>query len=454
MAAYLCRLNHIALHVLNGGKTVHDLVTKFKFNLFAARLTEKSRQLALRKGSAVFIVNERLNQPSEGGKTNGQTRSVLPQRGAKEKTRVFTLDHGSIRNQTRSEFLYDVQPSYVVDTACNVCFEVEDVESSNRRLSEQGCDVLVPPTVVEDDQGFVTYAVVKSVVGNVCHTLIDRSKYEGQFLPGFQGVQNSSPVDGHDSKITHFDHITYACPRRSSVEIIRWYEKHFGFHSFFINRNEDAEEGYVLDQNGIGLRLRGMQYWKCSRAGMKPSSTDMKEPDCKFVLAESLPQQGRNQVDSFLEQHSGPGILHVGLYTQDIVSTAHTLAKAGVHFFSPPPAYYSEVEKQQEIVDAGYDPQLLSHYGILLDTELCEDLSDPKSLCQDTSNKNKRYLLQVFTKPIFAEDTFYLELIERKGASGFGEGNIRALWRSMQTYIDSEGRGEQEKNPGPVPVQN
>lgn len=49
-----------------------------------------------------------------------------------------------------------------------------------------------------------------------------------------------------------------------------------------------------------------------------------------------------------------------------------------------------------------------------------------------------RYLLQVFTKPIFAEDTFFLELIERRGATGFGEGNIKALWRSVQAYMENE----------------
>lgn len=49
-----------------------------------------------------------------------------------------------------------------------------------------------------------------------------------------------------------------------------------------------------------------------------------------------------------------------------------------------------------------------------------------------------RYLLQVFTKPIFAEDTFFLELIERRGATGFGEGNIRALWRSVQAHMENE----------------
>lgn len=55
-----------------------------------------------------------------------------------------------------------------------------------------------------------------------------------------------------------------------------------------------------------------------------------------------------------------------------------------------------------------------------------------------------RYLLQVFTKPIFAEDTFFLELIERRGATGFGEGNIKALWRSVQAHMENERRRSQD----------
>ncbi|MEQ2272071.1 hypothetical protein XENORESO_014216 [Xenotaenia resolanae] len=206
-----------------------------------------------------------------------------------------------------------------------------------------------------------------------------------------------------------------------------------------------------------------MQYWKCSKAGITLPFTDKKEPDCKFVIAESLPHQGkkiqsnisdysivngitasllyilgRNQVDTFLEQHTAAGIQHVALYTKNIVSAAHTMAKAGVHFFSPPPAYYTEVGKRREIEEAGHDPQMLSEHGILLDTDLQQDPSS-----QRECSENRRYLLQVFTKPLFAEDTFFLELIERRGATGFGEGNIRALWRSVQAYMENERRDSQ-----------
>lgn len=133
------------------------------------------------------------------------------------------------------------------------------------------------------------------------------------------------------------------------------------------------DEGFVINQEGIGLRLTAMEYWKCSKAGITLPSLNKKEPDCKFVIAESLPEQGtascshvlgvkspalnitktamlcvcvcagRNQVDTFLQKHRTAGIQHIGLYTQDIVSTARTMAEAGVQFFSPPFAYYTEV---------------------------------------------------------------------------------------------------------------
>ncbi|KAJ8284759.1 hypothetical protein COCON_G00036090 [Conger conger] len=238
--------------------------------------------------------------------------------------------------------------------------------------------------------------------------------------------------------------------RKSTPDVMRWYEKYFGFQRFFIDRDEDVNEGFVLNENGIGLRLTAMEYWKCSESGlMLPFKGD--EPDCKFVIAESLPEQGRNQVDSFLEKHEGAGIQHIGLSTQDIVSTAQSLAQAGVEFFSPPPAYYTEVGKQQEMVDAGHDPELLSRYGILLDTDLRQDTSDPDGGLDPA--KSNRYLLQIFTKPIFAEDTFFLELIERRGASGFGEGNIRALWRSVQAYMESQKEKTGEHNSESVTAQ-
>ncbi|XP_051968822.1 4-hydroxyphenylpyruvate dioxygenase-like protein [Xyrauchen texanus] len=412
MAAYVKRLHHISLHVSNVDKVAHDLVSRFQFNVFAARLTDRAKQLAIRRGTAVFVLNERAKEPLQS--VNGHL------------ARAATTEH-----------TYEAHAHYPVDTVCNVCFEVQDVEGSSRDLRDQGCEFILPPTEARDDRGLVRFSIIKSIVGNVCHTLIDRSQYQGAFLPGFHQVgTDTQTADGSPCPITHFDHITYACPRRSSPHIRHWYEKIFGFQRFLINRNEDVEEGFVLEHEDIGLRLTAMDYWNCSESGIKLPFRDATESDCKFVIAESLAQQGSNQVDTFLEQHGGAGIQHIGLYTEDIVSTAGTLTRAGVQFFSPPPAYYTEMGKQQEIMDAGLDPHTLSQFGILLDTDVHMDSDSPIAAGQ-------RYLMQVFAKPLFGEDSFYLELIERKGARGFGEGNVRALWRSVQASMNEDHRNQQ-----------
>lgn len=221
MAAYLSRLHHISLHVSNVDKLAQELVAKLRFRVFAARLTAGARQLAFRKGAAVFVVTER---PSCGGEHRNRNRRLTHSHGDSD------AEPGRAGN-----ILYDVRPHYSVDSACNVCFEVEDVERSSESLRARGCDLLVPPTRVRDDSGLVTYSVVKSVVGNVCHTLVDTSRYRGPFLPGFSEIGTETEEDAR-CPVTHFDHVAYACPRCSTAEVMRWYERNFGFQRFFISR--------------------------------------------------------------------------------------------------------------------------------------------------------------------------------------------------------------------------
>uniref|UniRef100_A0A4W3HLL7 4-hydroxyphenylpyruvate dioxygenase-like n=1 Tax=Callorhinchus milii TaxID=7868 RepID=A0A4W3HLL7_CALMI len=352
-------LSHISFHVGSSEALCRELRGRYGFRLWGSRVTASAEQQVLRKGSAVFIVNQR-----PGGRPRARAQA-------------------SAWPSPSGGFLYDVAPAPGVDTAANVCFEVRRVEEAARRLSGLGCRVLVPPRRVEGEGGLgpVTYTVLRSALGNVCHTLVDRSAYSGDFLR------------------------------------IKWQL------FFYDSWNEDVNEGYVIEGNDVGLRLTAMRYWKCSEVGMSIPATKEKKMDCKFVIAESLPYQGKNQVDTFLQQHHGAGIQHVGLYTTDIVSTSKCLMDNGVQFFFPPPAYYTETSKRQEIMEVGQDPDVLLKYGVLLDASLFVSF---------------RYLMQVFTKPLFSEDTFFLELIERKGAAGFGEGNIRALWKSLQTYIDQK----------------
>uniref|UniRef100_A0A663M7Y5 VOC domain-containing protein n=1 Tax=Athene cunicularia TaxID=194338 RepID=A0A663M7Y5_ATHCN len=176
MAALLSRPCFISLHMPYRQGWAQDLANTFRFQPVAVRETPRVRQLALRRGSAVFLVNQRL-APGPAS----------------------TSSH---------DFLYDVDPRPALGTASNVCFEVDDVPGLCKRLQSQGCSLPVPPTEVRDDDGSVTYGVASSIVGNVSHTLLDRSRYWGPFLPGFQPIQGapslpvlSSPTLGQDAAV-------------------------------------------------------------------------------------------------------------------------------------------------------------------------------------------------------------------------------------------------------------
>ncbi|NXJ89291.1 HPDL protein, partial [Corythaixoides concolor] len=393
MAASLSRPCFISLHVPYRQGWAQDLANTFRFQPVAVRETPRVRQLALQRGSAIFLVNERLAP----GPTSASSRDLL----------------------------YDVDPRSALGTASNVCFEVDDVPGLCKRLQSWGCSLPVPPTEVRDDGGSVTYGVASSIVGNVSHTLLDRSRYRGPFLPGFQPIQGvpSATEDGID--ITHFDHITYVCPRGGAEAALNWYQRCFGFHRFLLNPRERPAEGYVLGGQGVGMLLLALQSTQSALAH-----------GCKLVLAESLSEDGANQVDTFLEQHGGAGIQHVGLRTTNIVATTRALQQRGARFFTPPATYYSQRSKEEEIRGAGQDPCTLAELGILLDTTVPGDKGWPGA--DAAESPSQEYLMQIFTHPVFSEETFFLELIDRRGAQGFGEGNIRALWKAVQVYMDQQ----------------
>lgn len=327
------------------------------------------------------------------------------------------VNENSQETLIRSSLLYDWPvPLPSADTACNVSYEVEDLPGLCRRLADKGCHLLVPPTEICDDDGSLSYCVVKSVVGNVNHTLIDRTRYRAPFLPGFQLLQ-SDDVSAED--VTSVDHVTYACPRGSTPRVIDWYRRCFGFQHFPLSSREDPERGFEIRGPEIGLRLTSIECPGRNEVG-------------KIVISESLPQSGNNQIDQFLRHHREGGIQHAGLATPHIFKAASVFAQCGVLFAVQPPSYYTAPQKQAEILSAGLAPQHLSQFGILLDSSA------------GLAEKDGGILLQVFAEPLFSKDSFYLELIERRGAQGFGEGNIRALWRSMQDMMEDLSQKQQE----------
>ncbi|XP_013377116.1 PREDICTED: 4-hydroxyphenylpyruvate dioxygenase-like protein [Chinchilla lanigera] len=362
MAARARGLCHVAFHVPAGQPLARSLQRLFGFQPLAAREAGGWRQLALRSGDAVFLVNEGAGP---------------------------------------GEPLYGVDPRHAVPSATNLCFEVEDPAAAVRALAAQGCRVQVPPVSVRDAQGAATYAVLSSPAGNLSLTLLARAGYRGRFLPGFRPVP-SAPGPGW---VSHVDHLTLACTAGSSPALRRWFHDCLGFRHLPLSPGEDPELGLeVAARSGRGgLRLTALQTPTCSAV---PT----------LVLAESLPgaTSTQDQVEQFLARHRGPGLQHVGLYTPNILDAAKGMVVAGGELLAPPEAYYRQPGKEGQIRAAGHQPSLLAQQGILIDGE------------------KGKFLLQVFTKSLFAEGTFFLELIQRQGATGFGQENIRALWQSVE----------------------
>jgi 4-hydroxyphenylpyruvate dioxygenase len=125
-------------------------------------------------------------------------------------------------------------------------------------------------------------------------------------------------------------------------------------------------------------------------------------------------------VGTFLERFRGPGIQHLALATNDIVSTMEVLRGRGIQFMSTRPGYY---DQQRELIEElGLPLDDLARLGILVDAD------------------EEGSLLQVFTMPVVARPTLFLELIERRGASGFGVANIRWLAKAAEDAIGNAAR--------------
>ena len=196
------------------------------------------------------------------------------------------------------------------DTVFNVALEVKDVGKAVDTVKRNNGKIIREPETFADCDGEVESAVIGTPVGNVVHTLLNASGYKGVFLPGYlasdnkMALQESGYVTSTNSSspktvlgdriLTHFDHITFACPLGTSQAIMKWYEKCFGFTRFNISSDESAD-GFIVQSSiqgaSIGMKLTAMQYWFCSESEL---AIDTDEPGggVKFVFAEPLPGQG------------------------------------------------------------------------------------------------------------------------------------------------------------------
>jgi 4-hydroxyphenylpyruvate dioxygenase len=132
----------------------------------------------------------------------------------------------------------------------------------------------------------------------------------------------------------------------------------------------------------------------------------------KLPINEPAPGRKKSQIEEYLEFYYGPGVQHIALNTSDIVTTVHDLQERGIEFLQTPRNYYEDV---------------LDRVG-----HIAEDIKDLAELSILVDHDEEGYLLQIFSKPVVNRPTVFFEVIERKGARGFGEGNFKALFEALE----------------------
>ncbi|WP_028997136.1 4-hydroxyphenylpyruvate dioxygenase [Azohydromonas australica] len=270
-------------------------------------------------------------------------------------------------------------------SACGLAFRVKDSHKAYAMALEQGAQPVDIPTGPME----LRLPAIKGIGGAPLY-LIDRfedgkSIYDIDF-EFVEGVERR-PV-GHGFKV--IDHLTHNVYRGRMAYWASFYEKLFNFREI---RYFDIQGEYT------GL-----------------TSKAMTAPDGQIrIPLNEESKQGSGQIEEFLMQFNGEGIQHVALLTDDIFESVDKLQMAGIPVMTAPNDIYYEM-LQERLPGHGQPVEELKARGILLDG--------------NTQGGEKRLLLQIFSQALFGP--VFFEFIQRKGDDGFGEGNFKALFQSME----------------------
>jgi 4-hydroxyphenylpyruvate dioxygenase len=276
------------------------------------------------------------------------------------------------------------------DGVADIALEVGDVDRAIAHARAQGATVLVEPHDETDTHGTVRSAAI-AAYGPTRHTLVDRSRYDGPYLPGFV-ARRGAPAAGPPVFVA-LDHVVGNVELGRMDRWVDFYHRVMGFTNMAEFVGADIATRYSALMSKV------------------VASGDHR---VKFPLNEPAPGRRRSQIDEFLQFHDGPGVQHLALATQDILASVDILRARGVEFLPTPPSYYEDPALRARIGRVRVPVEELAARGILVDRD--ED----------------GYLLQIFTRPLGDRPTLFLELIERHGSRGFGKGNFRALFEAIE----------------------
>lgn len=273
---------------------------------------------------------------------------------------------------------------------------VDDATKSFEETVKRGAKPFMEPTKESDEHGEVIRSGIYTY-GETVHMFVERKNYKGTFLPGYEPWKsdyNPEPVG-----LKFIDHMVGNVGWGEMNEWVKWYEDVMGFMNFLSFDDKQIHTEYSALMSKVMANGNGR---------------------VKFPINEPAEGKKKSQIEEYLDFYGGPGVQHIAVTTNDIIDTVAKLRSRGVEFLSAPPqAYYDEIPER--VGEINEDLKKLQKLGIMID-------------CDEDG-----YLLQIFTKPVEDRPTLFFEIIQRMGAKGFGAGNFKALFESIEREQELRG---------------
>ncbi|MBA3663008.1 MAG: 4-hydroxyphenylpyruvate dioxygenase [Bacteroidetes bacterium] len=270
---------------------------------------------------------------------------------------------------------------------------VEDARKAFEETVKRGAKPYLEPTVEKDEHGEVVRSGIYTY-GETVHMFVERKNYKGTFLPGFKEWKsdyNPAPVG-----LKFIDHMVGNVGWNQMNATVKWYEEVMGFVNFLSFDDKQITTEYSALMSKVMSNGNGR---------------------IKFPINEPAEGKKKSQIEEYIDFYEGPGVQHLALATDDIITTVQQLRERGVEFLPPPPqAYYDDIPRR---------------LGVHMDI-MKEDIKELQRLCILVDADEEGYLLQIFTKPVEDRPTLFFEIIQRMGAKGFGAGNFKALFESIE----------------------
>ncbi len=277
-----------------------------------------------------------------------------------------------------------------------ISFEMPQLEEKLPAILSANITLSQPLQKIETAKGCLKWCQILGLTG-LSHTLVERQGITPliPWLPQWKQRPPSSPTQG--LYFTAIDHLVLNVAAGALEPTVQWYETVFGW---------ERKQAFSIQTPNSGLHSQVLGGWSVQFPINEPSSHN-------------------SQIQEFLNYNRGAGIQHIALSTSNVPQVTLTLKQLGLSFLSVPNTYYTQLKKRfPDLPLSPLDWEMIQKAQVLVDSEASNF---------NSSSRGNPLLLQIFTKPIFAEPTFFFELIERRDrAQGFGEGNFQALFEAIE----------------------